>query len=165
MHLTLWSRDSLLGELELAEPSGRPPIRVGPFRPTDAMQAILPLFATANAAVMAIGPMLERRGMTREPLGAELGQAVYDALRDSPEGQHVSQTRAVLDALALDLRDASGASVPYDYVTIQPAWGSDSTVAASADARARLEAAGYSQYLAAVALSESSLPMLESSGG
>ncbi len=152
MTFTLWSRGSILGELELPDDSGGTRRLVGPFRPTDAGRAALPAFLDAQAALMAIGPMLERRGITRDRLGGELGQAVHEALHDSPEGQRVARTRATLDALALELRDATGTPVPIKQVTIGDVWGAGSVGEPPTETRTRIEAAGLPLYMAAVTL-------------
>ncbi len=152
MTFTLWSRGSVLGELELPDDSGGTRLLVGPFRPTDAGRAALPAFLDAQAALMAIGPMLERRGITRESLGGELGQVVHEALHDSPEGQRVIQTKATLDALALELHDVDGIPVPMRQVTIRDVWIAGSAAELPTEARTRIEAIGLPQYLAAVTL-------------
>jgi hypothetical protein len=152
MTFTLWSRGSVLGEMELPDHSGGTRLLVGPFRPTAAGRAALPAFLGPQAALMAIGPMLERRGITRESLGGELGQAVHEALHDSPEGQRVAQTRATLDTLALELRDATGTPVPIKQVTIRDVWSAESAAEPPAETRTRIEAAGLPQYMAAVTL-------------
>lgn len=153
MRFTLWSRESLLGEVDLGSRFSAPRILVGPFHPTDVGRGILPLFVEAQTAILAVGPMLERRGITSERCGEDLGQAVYEALQDSPEGMHVRNTRAALDALALMLRDATGRSISLEHITIHDAW-SPQTAAASDETRARIEAAGFSQYLAAVVFAD-----------
>jgi hypothetical protein len=154
MSFTLWSRGSLLGELELTKFPAGTRVVAGPFRPNDAGRAVLPLFLNAMTALMAIDPMLERRGITRERLGAELGQAVHEALHQSPEGERVAQTRGALDALALELHDAAGMPVPMEQVTIQELWGVDSAAEPSPVVRARADAMGLPQYIAAVTLAD-----------
>jgi hypothetical protein len=149
---TLWSRGSLLGELELTDHPGGTRALVGPFRPTDAGRAMLPVFLDAQTALTAIGPMLERRGITRERLGAALGQAVHEALHESPEGQRVAQTRATLDALVLELHDGTDTPVPMRQITIQDVWSAGSAAEPPVDARTSIEAAGLPQYVAAVTL-------------
>lgn len=142
----------MLGELEVTDHPAGARLLVGPFRPTDAGRAALPVFLDAQTALMAIGPMLERRGVTRENLGPELGQAVQEALHNSPEGQLVAQTRATLDALALELRDATGTPVPMKQVTIQDVWSAGKAAEAPPETRTHTEAPGLAQYLAAVTL-------------
>lgn len=140
MTFTLWGGGSLLGELELSDPSGGTRAFVGPFRPTDAGRALLPVFLDAQAALTAIGPMLERRGITHERLGAELGQAVNEALNESPEGQRVAQTTATLDALALELHDGTGLPIPMKQIIIQDVWSAGSAAQVFSELRARIDA-------------------------
>ena len=76
MSFTPWSRGSLLGTLDLTEQAPGMHSLVGLFQATDAGRSVLPLFQDAMTALMAIGPMLERRGITQERRGADVGQAV-----------------------------------------------------------------------------------------
>jgi hypothetical protein len=144
----------VLGDLEVTDHPAGARVLVGPFRPTDAGRGVLPMFLNAQAALMAVGPMLERRGTTRENLGPELGQAVHEALHQSAEGQRVAETRAILDALALELHDTTGTPVPMKQITIQDVWSAGSAAEPPAETRTRIAAAGLPQYMAAVTLSD-----------
>ena len=155
MSFTLWSRGSLLGELALAQQAGTR-VLIGPFRPNDAGRAVLPLFRNALTALMALGPMLERRGITRDRLGTDLGQAVHEALHQSSEGERVAHTRAALDALGLELHDAADVAIPMEQISVQELWGVDSATEPSPIARSRADAMGLPQYMAAVTLADPS---------
>lgn len=121
MAFTLWGSAELLGETDFEYGSPQPGIPTGSFRPTDAGLGLMPLFEEAMAALMAIEPMLQREGVTRERWGEQLGQAVYDAFQRTEEGQRLAASRDAIAALRLELRDATGAVVPTKQITIQNA--------------------------------------------
>ena len=66
MPYTLWSRDTLLGESELALPSSAPGTLVGMFMPSADAADALPTLTGLLHATLQIRAMLDREGITRE---------------------------------------------------------------------------------------------------
>lgn len=122
MPYTLWSHDTLLGESDLALPAPRPGMLLGAFRPTAAGLPVLPLFVEVTASALALGPMLEREGLTRERLGDGLAAAIHEAMPRTSEGQRHAAACAAVDALGLILRDEANAIVPARGLTLSDVW-------------------------------------------
>jgi hypothetical protein len=153
MTYTLWSHDVLLGESELDMPLPEGGMLAGGLRLTAAGRDAMHVFAEAMDAVMALQPMLEREGLSAERLGPALGEAMFDALHATPEGQRFAETRRAIADLALELRDAAGARVATEDLWIQDvARFGDAGDVATLDAlppevQAEAETAGLMRYL------------------
>lgn len=153
MPYTLWSHDTLLGESDLDLPAPRPGMLLGAFRPTAAGLPVLPLFVEVTASALALGPMLEREGLTRDRLGDALGAAIHEGVPRTPEGQRHAAARAAVDALGLTLRDDAGAVVPARGFTLSDVWRLGPELAAlPADLRAAAESTGVPRYSLGVTL-------------
>jgi len=153
MPYTILSGDTLLGETELEFPPAQPDTLSGTFRPTAAGNAILPAFLESMAAVLGIGAMLQREGLTRERRGDDLGRAIREALLRTPEGQRVAAAQAAIEALRLELRDPSGAVVRTRQIVLSDAMRSAVAFGGlPAEAPAEAEAAGLAPYVVSVLL-------------
>jgi hypothetical protein len=150
MSYTLWSHGVLMGESDL-ELEAPPPTRIGPFRPAASGRSLLALFEEAMVAVREIGPMLQRHGISAERRGAETGKAIYNALKETPEGRRVRATSDAIDALELELRGADGRVVPTQQITLQDSWALAPEISLlPPEATAEMEMDGFPRYLLAV---------------
>lgn len=150
---TLWSHDTRLGESDLDLPAPRPGMLLGAFRPAAAGLSVLPLFVEVTSAGLALGPMLEREGLTRERLGDGLGAAIHDALPRTSEGRRYAAACAAIDALGLRLRDAAGAVVAARGFALSDLWQLGPGLAGlPPEAHAAAESVGLARYSLSVML-------------
>ena len=135
MPYTVWSRGRLLGASELEYAEAIPGVKAGDFEPSAEGETLMPVLVGAGPAIRALSTVLREQqpgepgedrigGAPLQPHGDGLedaqGQAALtDTILRSTEYADYLSLCDELENLALELRDASGAVVPTEWVTVQ----------------------------------------------
>jgi len=103
---TVWSAGQLIGHTELERAAAGPGTRAGDFRPTPAFEAVWPVLRAFNA----LGARVTAGFATLSP--SSTGEEIHAWLSAQPWAAAMKESEAAVAALALDLRDPAGATVP-----------------------------------------------------
>jgi hypothetical protein len=118
MPYTVWSRGRLVGHSELAYARAFPDMRMGDFEPTAIGEALLPIILGVSPALRALYDVLEK--MPDSASGVPPHDTGFPPeVRRTTEYADVVSTQDEIDALALELHDATGNVVKTEWLWFQ----------------------------------------------